>query len=214
MITPVKYHRTYHLPWSESMTSDDKVVSDDTHFIGKTAVVTEKMDGENTSLYHDKIHARSISSRHHYTQDWVKSFWAGIRFSINPNMIIRGENLFAAHSIRYDNLPSYFLAFSVEKDGTVLDWNTAVEILNNIGICHVPVLYYGEYDKEKIHNTVMDKFDSDGGLDKHEGYVIRNAGEYNVSDAKFNINKWVRKNYVQTDKHWKHGKIEQNGLVV
>ena len=49
----VKYPRTYHLPWSEGRTDDDKVLSDDSQFIGKYVVVTEKMDGENTTIYSD-----------------------------------------------------------------------------------------------------------------------------------------------------------------
>ena len=57
----VKYPRTYHLPWSRP-TSDDKKLVDDSQFYGKHLVVTLKMDGENTSMYEDKIHARSIDS--------------------------------------------------------------------------------------------------------------------------------------------------------
>ena len=40
--------------------------------------VKEKMDGENTSLYQDGFHARSIDGRHHSSRDWVKGFWAQI----------------------------------------------------------------------------------------------------------------------------------------
>lgn len=60
-----KYPRTPHLPWSEGATSDDVFLNNCSHFEGKEVVVTEKLDGECTSMYHDKIHARSIDSRNH-----------------------------------------------------------------------------------------------------------------------------------------------------
>jgi len=44
----------------------------DNRLIGREVVVTEKMDGENTTMYCDNIHARSIDGRHHPSRDWVK----------------------------------------------------------------------------------------------------------------------------------------------
>lgn len=44
-----KYPRTFHLPWSESKTEDDKTLSPqqvEKMFVGKQVVVTEKLDGE------------------------------------------------------------------------------------------------------------------------------------------------------------------------
>ena len=37
--------------------------------IGKQVIVTEKMDGENTSMYRHRIHARSIDSLPHPSRD-------------------------------------------------------------------------------------------------------------------------------------------------
>ena len=53
----IKYPRTPHLPWSLGATNDDVKQRDLSHFVGKQVVVTEKMDGENTTLYNDYIHA-------------------------------------------------------------------------------------------------------------------------------------------------------------
>ena len=47
----VKYPRTYHLPYSKGYTSDDKVLTSDNQFQTMDVVVTEKMDGENTTIY-------------------------------------------------------------------------------------------------------------------------------------------------------------------
>jgi hypothetical protein len=43
----IKYPRTYHVPWSEGATNDDKINKDMSSFYGKNVVITEKMDGEN-----------------------------------------------------------------------------------------------------------------------------------------------------------------------
>lgn len=41
-------------------------------FLKGPVVITEKMDGENTTLYRDGLHARSLDSRHHPSRNWVK----------------------------------------------------------------------------------------------------------------------------------------------
>ena len=61
----VKYPRTAHLPWSPGATADDIYQGKLSSFEGKYVVVTEKMDGENTTLYRDYMHARSVDSRFH-----------------------------------------------------------------------------------------------------------------------------------------------------
>ena len=40
----IKYPRTPHLPWSLGRTSDDKVLSSVSHFLGENVVVTEKTE--------------------------------------------------------------------------------------------------------------------------------------------------------------------------
>ena len=45
-----KYPRTYHVPWSPGTTSDDRLLKSVDQFVGKRVVVTEKMDGENTTM--------------------------------------------------------------------------------------------------------------------------------------------------------------------
>ncbi len=109
----IKYPRTPHLPWSLGATNDDVKQRDLSHFVGKQVVVTEKMDGENTTLYNDYIHARSIDSRFHPSRAWVKALQVQVGYKIPIRWRICGENLYARHSISYNNLPSYFMAFSV-----------------------------------------------------------------------------------------------------
>jgi hypothetical protein len=113
----VKYPRTNHLPWSPGVNDDDRVMQDLSHFVGKRVIVSKKMDGENTTMYSDHIHARSIDSKGGADRAWVKQFWSSIAHDIPLDWRICGENLWAEHSIHYSDLPSYFLGFSVWNDG-------------------------------------------------------------------------------------------------
>lgn len=51
-----KYHRTFHLPYSLTVSADDKRLRDDSQFFGMEVVVTEKMDGENCLEENSIIH--------------------------------------------------------------------------------------------------------------------------------------------------------------
>ena len=70
-----KYPKTFHLPWSLGATNDDKILKSIDHLLGKEVVITEKKDGENCNLYCDHIHARSLETPHHPSQNYVKKMW-------------------------------------------------------------------------------------------------------------------------------------------
>lgn len=203
----VKYPRTHHLPWSPGITDDDRVHPNTDFFKGKEVVVTEKMDGENTTLYPDYIHARSVDSRQHPSRTWVKTFWAKMSYDIPEGWRVCGENLYAKHSVLYSELPSYFLGFSIwNETNTCLDWDATLEWFNLLGIIPVRTLYRGIYDEEKIKSLRLDWY-------KNEGYVMRICDEFPYSSFRQAVGKFVRKDHVQTVKHWMHGQpIEPNGL--
>ena len=118
----IKYPRTLHIPSSHGATSDDKMLTAKQYvefFQGRNIQITEKMDGENTTLYSDYLHARSLDSRHHPSRDWVKRFQSEIGHNIPDNWRICGENLFAKHSVSYDNLDSYFYGFSIWNENNI-----------------------------------------------------------------------------------------------
>src|ERR1035437_10829857 len=100
----VKYPRTPHFDFSPGATSDDKILKSVRHFIGKKIVMTEKKDGECTSILRDSIYARSLDSADHESRHWVKSLWATIKSDIPEGWRICGENVYAKHSIFYKDL--------------------------------------------------------------------------------------------------------------
>lgn len=206
----VKYPRTYHCPWSGYMSKDDKVQTNMSLF-GKSLVVTEKLDGENTTMYNDYIHARSIDGNSHWTQSWVKQLHSKICYEIPEGWRICGENLYARHSIKYDDLESYFYIFSIWNDrNECLSWKETVEWAQLLEMPTVPLLFEGKWEEspEKLHEKIWKTVDEN----RHEGYVIRASGMFHYRDFRNSVLKYVRKNHVTTSSHWKFEKIEQNTL--
>ena len=196
-----------HFPWSPNLQNDDRMLESTDGFIGKRIIVTEKMDGENTSLYTDHIHARSIDSKYHPSREWVKAFWGSIKHEIPSFMRICGENMYAKHSIHYTNLNSYFLGFSVWVDDVSLDWETTEMWFDLLGIEPVPVWYDGIYSENKLHEL----WEEYGG-ENVEGYVVRVADKIPVDSFSVLVGKYVRKNHVQTNKFWMNQPVIPNVL--
>lgn len=200
----IKYPRTYHLPFSQGVTSDDKKLLSVEHFYGKEIVMTEKRDGENSTLSRNYIHARSLDSVDHPSRHWLKGFWSTIQYNIPEDWRICGENLYAKHSIHYTDLKTYFEVFSIWNENNIcLSFDETLEWCNLLGLIHVPVLWRGIFDDNFIKNYKID-------TEKQEGYVIRLADSFKFEDFNTSVAKWVRKGHVQTDEHWMYSKIEKN----
>lgn len=205
-----KYPRTFHAPWSEGVNDDDRIIPSMIAFLGKRVIVTEKMDGENTTLMRDICHARSLDSRHHSSRDWVKNFWGRVKADIPMGWRICGENLYAKHSIQY-TLDTYFHGFNIwnEVNGC-LSWDDTLDYFELLGIKPVKVLYDGIYDEGKIKAL----YDSESDWGRSEGYVIRLAEAFHLSRFRTSVAKFVRKGHVQTGKHWLYGaQITPNELI-
>lgn len=202
-----KYPRTPHLPWSPGATSDDKWVDTLEMFQGQEIVITEKMDGENTTMYPDHIHARSIDSRHHPSRSWVKSLHHRVAHLIPQGWRVCGENMYARHSIGYDTLPSYFLMFSIwDDEGRCLGWDETEEWSELLGLELVPVWYRGPWDEARVRAIAPD-------LETQEGYVVRTAQGFTLEGFATSVAKWVRAGHVQTETHWMHAEVVPNGLA-
>ena len=205
----VKYPRTYHLPWSEGKTKDDKSLINCSFFIGKRVVVSLKMDGENTTMYSNYIHARSIDSNNHPSRNFVKKIHGTIMGDIPEGWRVCGENLYAKHSIFYHDLQSYFYIFSIWNDkNQCLSWDETVEWSNLLDLPVVPVLYDGIYDELIIKKLFKNEYNGN----EMEGYVMRLADSFNYKDFKSNVAKYVRTNHVHTHGHWMRSKIVPNKL--
>lgn len=212
----LKYPKTYHLPWSLGVQSDDKIIPSLSCFEGNEIVITEKMDGENTNLYNNYIHARSIDSPFNFTRAWVFNMHAAISYLIPSDIHLSGENLWGEHSIRYEDgiLDGYFYLFAAWKHVGdqifALHYDEVVEYADKLDLPIPKVLYRGVFNEDKLKDIA-------NNIDTSicEGYVVRNVNGFNINKMKQNVAKFVRKDHVQTSEHWlknakQNGKLKEN----
>jgi len=207
--THVKYPRTYHLPWSPGLTKDDRMMTNPDPFKGREVIATIKMDGENTTMYKDFIHARSLTHEPHPSRNWVKSLHGRISYEIPEGWRICGENLYAKHSIHYLNLDDWFQVFSIwNEKNEILSWDETVEWCALLGLQMVPTLYRGPGDRSKIENLYIPEYQGD----PCEGYVVRSASSFPYRQFKESVGKYVRKGHVTTHAHWMREVMVANQL--
>ena len=168
-------------------------------------VVTEKLDGENTSMYRDDFHARSLDGRSHPSRSWVKALHGQIAHEIPDGWRICGENMLATHSIPYHYLRSYFYVFGIYNEENVcISWDDTLEFCDMLDLTVVPELYRGPYSGIELDKvwTGHSVITGDGEPDPQEGYVVRNTGAFPYTDFAVNVGKFVRKGHVQTSAFW------------
>lgn len=205
----VKYPRTHHVSWSPGISSDDRVMKSLHGFEGEEVVISVKHDGENTNIYRDGFHARSIDSAAHPSRDWLWGLHRRIGHDIPEGWRICGENVYAKHSIHYLNLPAHFLVFSIwNEKNECLNWEETKFYCAVLGLQHVPEIYFGPWDESHIKAMQIDAYNGD----PCEGYVVRVARAFQFKEFKDVVAKYVRKNHVQTHGHWMRQAIELNEL--
>ena len=209
----VKYPRTFHFDNSPGLQNDDRRLQTLDGFYKnglrispKQVVATLKMDGENTTMYSDHIHARSLDSPGHSSRNIVKAIHGRIKHEIPDGYRICGENLYAKHSIYYQDLVSYFQVFNVWDHDWCLDWEETKEICELLGLHMVQVIYEGPFDLEAIHNAYLPY------AEQHEGYVVRVRDKFHIDKFSTHVGKYVRKDHVQTSTHWLREQIVPNQL--
>lgn len=201
-MTLVKYPRTPHLPWSPGATSDDKIISEETlKYLSslQDIVVTEKMDGGNLTFYRDAFHGRSFSSTAQPWDSAAKALWAAVRHEIPAGWRISGESLYARRSVSYCDLPGVYLVFNVwDEHNNALSWDFVKMFATELKLPTVPELYRGSSFDEAVKAWSQLRTS-----DNSEGYVLRNADEFNFSDFSTNVAKYVRENHVRTSDDWR-----------
>jgi hypothetical protein len=206
----IKYPRTYHVFWSPGATNDDRMMPEEV--INKwnwEVIITEKMDGENTTFYNDGLHARSLDYEPHPSRNQIKALHAQIAHNIPDDWRICCENLTAKHSIKYTNLKSICQVFSIWNGTTCLSWDDTVTFAGVLGLETVPVIWRGIWDAnnaEKFGLQLAAQLDSNN----QEGYVIRPAGVFPFKDFRNVVGKYVRAKHIVTHGHWMRQKIEYN----
>jgi hypothetical protein len=220
---PIKYPRTIHLPYSHGTTNDDKKLISDEHFIGKEVIVTEKMDGENTTISNEYVHARSIDGYTlHPSRTLIKNIHSNISHRIPKNLRLCGDNMVAKHSIHYKQLESFIYIYSawigIEKEWRILEFDDLCKYIDYLNeylgkpiLClSIPkVLYRGIYNRNIIQNLYT-PIKENG--DEMEGYVVQINKKFRHNEFNENVAKYVRQGHVQSDEHWLQQEMIKNEL--
>ena len=203
-----KYGRTYHLPISPGASSEDKIMQSIAELKVEDIVITEKMDGENTTIHSAGCHARSPDSRYHPSRDWLKAFAAGVSPFLCENERIIGENLYARHSVAYEALPSFFLGFAWIVGDVVQAWDQTLDRFSDLGVTPVPTLYRGPY-RASLFEDLAHSLD----LEIQEGFVARLAHSFPECDMSSCMGKYVRAGHVQSETHWIKTELVPNKTI-
>ncbi len=203
---PPKYFRTYHWPKSEALGSDDKFTQFPHHFVGREIIITEKLDGGNTCLFNGEVYARS-------TDQPSRDGWMGMVRKYHAwktlpyvDIVFYGEDIAAEHSIRYAvHEDETFYLFAVREEDRFLAWDDVEFYAQEINVPTVPVIFRGDFtDEASLTAFLQSEIKKPSILgSEREGFVIRHPEEFAAGKADQHVIKYVRKNHVQTDQHWR-----------
>jgi hypothetical protein len=219
-----RYPRTPHLAWLGSEAPrDDKVLSraEAEELLRGEVVVEEKVDGANLGLSLDDNHALRAQNRGRYLAKpyggqftrlagWLTMHDSQLSAALGPKLIAFGEWCAARHSLEYDRLPDWWLAFDVYDRSTKAFLPAAERDswLSAAGVVGVARLYRGRVSLDRLQRLLTDE-PSQYRAGPMEGLVIRREqAEVTWSRAKL-----VRPEFVQAiDDHWSRRRIDWNRI--
>jgi ATP-dependent RNA circularization protein (DNA/RNA ligase family) len=220
-----KFPRTPHLFWLGSgQPRGDKLLDPNkaAELLGLPAAAEEKVDGSNLGLSIDDHGRVRAQSRGGYVEPkthaqyaplgrWLAIHGARLVDSLGRTLILFGEWCYARHTIRYDRLPDWFLAFDVfdRKEHRFWSRRRRDELCRVIGIAAVPLLEPRVVGRAAV-DALMDT-PSRLGAEKVEGVVLRwDDDDWQLASAKV-----VRPGWVPADEqHWSRRPVSPNVISV
>ena len=134
----------------------------------------------------------------------------GLRTVLTPEWILFGEWCYARHTVYYDALPDWFLAFDVYDRPSGCFWSRERrnELAKRAGIATVPFLGLGTFDREALEKQFGQ---SKLGDEPMEGLYLRwDEGPWLVARAKL-----VRPSWVEFDEeHWSKRRLQPNRCLL
>ena len=130
---------------------------------------------------------------------------------LNQDTILFGEWLYAKHSIDYNNLPDYFMAFDLYNKKKKLFYNRdkLVEALKDTNLHYVREMYRGKI-KDKNHLLKMIEQKSDYTDGRVEGIYLK-IFENDYVKARCKL---VRNDFICGNDHWNKGIMQKNTLTI
>lgn len=220
-----RFPHTPHIAWLASGTPrDDKVLSPDEAqaLLDGEVVVEEKLDGANMGISFSPEAVLHVQNRGQYLNrpyggqfsrldEWLSVREDSLFDALGSGLMLFGEWCAAQHSLDYDGLPDWFLAFDVYDRVQGRFWSTARRnaLAESLGIKLVPRVLKGRTSLPELTQWVRDKTSHyrQGGL---EGVVIRREeGDWLQARAKL-----VRPDFVQSiEAHWRSRALQWNRVA-
>lgn len=203
----LKYPSTGHWVGSLSVHRDDTYHKNPELFVGKEVVITEKLDGGNTSLNNGEVYARSnVAPSHAGWMAMVRKYHAWKTAGVTEYTFY-GEDIAALHSLPYSvpmDQTYYVFAILFNQRNEWLSWDEVKLIANQHQLAVVPELFRGTFSSTR---EITDWFTnhlkqpSAYGVER-EGFVMRLTDAFHTSKFFDSVCKFVRPKHVQTDQHW------------
>ena len=217
-----RFPHTPHLAWlGADKPRDDKVLSiaDANALLTNAVVLEEKLDGANLGISLDQSGQLRMQNRGEYLSRplrgqfsrataWLAEHQAALTPALGSHLMLFGEWCAARHSIVYNQLPDWFLAFDVYDREARRFWSTARrdDLVATLGLSVVPHLARNRTTLGELRALVMASA-SQCGAPHLEGVVIRLDGPKFLDHRA----KLVHPNFTQAiGEHWRSRKIEWN----
>ena len=218
-----KFPRTQHIINIGGASVDDRILDKNgySEFMNNDDVfIAEKVDGAQLGISISDDYKILIQNRSHYVNSkshsqfekldkWIMDHNDSLYEILDQDTILFGEWLYAKHSISYNNLPDYFLAFDLYNKKKKLFYNRdiLVEKLKDTNIHFVREMYRGKI-KDQNQLLKMIEQQSDYTDSRVEGIYLKIfEGDYIKGRCKL-----VRNDFLSGNEHWTKGGIQKNKL--
>lgn len=220
-----RFPHTPHLAWlGPGGPRDDKVLSpaETGALLEGPVVLEEKIDGANLGFSVGPDGQLRVQNRGRYLLPpfrgqfarlpiWLAPHAADLTAALGSGLILFGEWCAARHTVGYDALPDWFLAFDLYDRRTGCFWGSdrRRDWCRALGLTEVPRLGSGSFSQRDLEARLTDQI-SRVGREPSEGLVVRRDRDgWLQARAKL-----VRRCFLQAhETHWRDRPLEWNRLA-
>jgi ATP-dependent RNA circularization protein (DNA/RNA ligase family) len=212
----------YLIASSSQLLRSDKLLTESEKdiFLSYSIIVEEKIDGANLGISFDeegnlKLQNRGAYLSKPYLGQWKKlEEWLFLHENrlfdmLGSRLILFGEWCYASHSLRYERLPDWFIAFDVydKKEKKFFSTKRRNRYLQKSDIPIVPKIAEGQFALDSLRDFL--KKNSLFSNEKLEGIYLRYEDDKWLKKRA----KIVRSEFIQNiDEHWINKPLEVNSL--
>lgn len=221
----VKFPRTPHLfSLSSNPLRGDRILSNSEaiSFLEGDVVIEEKVDGANIGIsvspeltiqvqnrgaYIDRPAAAQFQPLH----AWLASRSDQLFQALGQEFILFGEWCYAVHSIRYENLPDWFIGFDIydRVNGRFLSGVRRNELLAELHIVPAPRIATGHFSISEVKSLVLKSLSAFGPTSVEGLYLRRESAGWLEQRAKC-----VRPDFIQAiSDHWSSRPLSRNRIL-